>query len=678
MQRGAMRMSSASSKRISADTTPDTSPRHNTNDLTLHAGDLVQNAHQGVCKVLHGISATESPMVRREVILEPLLGARDSLQMALLQLEVDVADAAPTLPLHGNDAADSAPANLVNFVASSSASPPPTTRQRRKSTNSPNVSNRDILEWLHRPEAASTGIVAEALGMTTSGGSDKRAEETSESSGSGAFKRTFLRKNRSTPSIRGSVQYEGNLRGRNSSFASPAIRRFSSGSGKSSPKRSVTPTLYSSLTKNMSLNTHGTENFLYNADTITPREEDASYLYATNPLSPSGRGGTKSADPSPRVPNFREELLPDDAKAVNSSMLVALRMDSGATESGFADPAEEARRNSSPPTPNSEFVMSQTNSPRIVFQASVLEQDIRKFKTIGSGGGTGSTVHLSTAGALVVACKRIPIETYDEEQTARLLREIVISQEMVHENIVSVLWTTLEPRRYISLYMEYFETTLDEQLLQRAAAASSSASASAHCNFNEREIYTVVNHIASALAYMHRHNIVHCDVKPSNVFMHIADEWAESVCKLADFGELTVHNNSKGLRGKLSLKKRHRRSMNKGTLVYMAPEMISFEPSESAKGVYTSKVDVWSLGIVLFQLLHGGLYQPYQMENVRNLDLSSHVARGKRPNIVINEITQSLPELCKLYHRCTRRKESSRPSAADVCNVTELKLSTLQ
>jgi calcium/calmodulin-dependent protein kinase I len=88
--------------------------------------------------------------------------------------------------------------------------------------------------------------------------------------------------------------------------------------------------------------------------------------------------------------------------------------------------------------------------------------------------------------------------------------------------------------------------------------------------------------IASAVAYIHQFGIVHRDLKIENIIM--SDNSEESVPKLADFGMVKILGPEEKAQERL------------GTVAYAAPEVLLKKP-------YTKKVDVWSLGIILFMLL---------------------------------------------------------------------------
>jgi len=96
--------------------------------------------------------------------------------------------------------------------------------------------------------------------------------------------------------------------------------------------------------------------------------------------------------------------------------------------------------------------------------------------------------------------------------------------------------------------------------------------------FDEPQVARWVSQIADALAFLHRHHVIHRDIKPENILLD-----ADNNAKVADFGWSTVTA--------------HKRSTFCGTLDYLAPEMLG----ES----YDHRVDIWSLGVLMFELLVG-------------------------------------------------------------------------
>ena len=104
----------------------------------------------------------------------------------------------------------------------------------------------------------------------------------------------------------------------------------------------------------------------------------------------------------------------------------------------------------------------------------------------------------------------------------------------------------------------------------------------------EEEAWKIMEQVASGLAYLHKRNIVHQDIKPDNILLD-----ANNDCVITDFGI--------SLKAQSSLRKSMRVQANSGTMAYMAPERFSAEPHPIPAN------DVWSLGAMMFELLEGNV-----------------------------------------------------------------------
>ncbi len=146
-------------------------------------------------------------------------------------------------------------------------------------------------------------------------------------------------------------------------------------------------------------------------------------------------------------------------------------------------------------------------------------------------------------------------------------------------------------------------------------------------------IHEIFVKICRAVEFMHSKNLVHRDIKPENILM---SEDLEP--KLCDFG------------WSIELNKNESRQTFCGTYEYMAPEI--FETQN-----YNSAVDVWSLGVLLYELIHGK--SPFFGSSVFNIF----------KNIIKKQITfkEAIdPQAKALIRKILRINPMERPSVAEI------------
>jgi len=195
------------------------------------------------------------------------------------------------------------------------------------------------------------------------------------------------------------------------------------------------------------------------------------------------------------------------------------------------------------------------------------------LEEVGRGGM--AVVHLSWDLVLrrIVAVKALRPDIAD---TQSLRREAAAAFELTHDSIVRIYH--FEPgnqRQGSYLVMEYVPWASGEKWIADAGVSG----------LPVRPVIDVGAHICRAVAYAHSRNLLHLDIKPSNLFVDPAGEQA----KLGDFG-LACVSNAQGS----AIQARPI-----GTPAYMAPEQRQL----GAK--VTSATDVYQLGATLWDLLTG-------------------------------------------------------------------------
>ncbi len=154
-------------------------------------------------------------------------------------------------------------------------------------------------------------------------------------------------------------------------------------------------------------------------------------------------------------------------------------------------------------------------------------------------------------------------------------------------------------------------------------------------------ISSLVFQIAHAIEYIHRHGLIHFDIKPENIIvteMQLGDETVH-IPKIIDFGFAAP------LLGPLS-------GSLKGSLHYIAPELISGEK-------YDHRIDLYSLGVTLYQILTRTL--PFEATDPVEV-LKKH--QMESPTSVSELRPDAMPELVELVSALMEKDSHKRMSSA--------------
>lgn len=149
----------------------------------------------------------------------------------------------------------------------------------------------------------------------------------------------------------------------------------------------------------------------------------------------------------------------------------------------------------------------------------------------------------------------------------QLRREIEIQSHLRHPNI-------------LRLYGYFYDADRVYLILEYAAKGELYKVLQKETKFSEEKAAQYIHQLSRALAYCHKKHVIHRDIKPENLLLG-----AKGDLKIADFG-WSVHAPN------------NRRNTLCGTLDYLPPEMIEGKDHDQ-------NVDVWSLGVLMYEFLVG-------------------------------------------------------------------------
>jgi serine/threonine protein kinase len=167
---------------------------------------------------------------------------------------------------------------------------------------------------------------------------------------------------------------------------------------------------------------------------------------------------------------------------------------------------------------------------------------------------------------------------HDMVARKRFLREAEVSAHLKHDHILPLVEFGEEQGR-LFLVTPYIEGGTLARRLHRGPLSLA-------------EVHQLFSALVRAIAYIHRRGVIHRDLKPSNILLDQESGTGEVYVRLIDFGIATIS----GMAASAPLTTA---GHEMGTIAYMAPERL--------EGVAAPSNDIYSLGVILYQMLTGHL-----------------------------------------------------------------------
>lgn len=243
----------------------------------------------------------------------------------------------------------------------------------------------------------------------------------------------------------------------------------------------------------------------------------------------------------------------------------------------------------------------------------------KDLKKIGQGASGGVYIaHAVNSSNKVVAIKQMNLEQQPKKEL--IINEILVMKGSRHPNIVNYIDSYLL-KGELWVVMEYMEGGSLTEIVT-------------HSVMSEGQIGAVCRETLKGLKFLHSKGVIHRDIKSDNILLN-----TEGNIKMTDFGFCAQINE-------INLK----RTTMVGTPYWMAPEVVS-------RKEYGPKVDIWSLGIMIIEMIEGE--PPYLNETpLRALYLiaTNGTPRLKEPEALSNDIK-------KLLARCLQVDPVKRATA---------------
>ncbi|KAF4101847.1 serine/threonine-protein kinase PAK 6 [Onychostoma macrolepis] len=246
---------------------------------------------------------------------------------------------------------------------------------------------------------------------------------------------------------------------------------------------------------------------------------------------------------------------------------------------------------------------------------------LENFVKIGEGSTGVVCIAREKHSGRVVAVKMMDLRR--QQRRELLFNEVVIMRDYQHRNVVEMFKSALVEEE-LWVIMEYLQGGALTNIVSET-------------RLSEEQIATVCEAVLQALAYLHSQGVIHRDIKSDSILLSL-----DGRIKLSDFGFCA--QISKDIPKRKSLV---------GTPYWMAPEVISKSP-------YGTEVDVWSLGIMVVEMVDGE--PPYFSE--------TPVAAMKRLRDelapTVRNVHQVSPVLKDFLDRMLTRDPLERASATDL------------
>ncbi|KAF9161199.1 hypothetical protein DFQ26_004784 [Actinomortierella ambigua] len=265
--------------------------------------------------------------------------------------------------------------------------------------------------------------------------------------------------------------------------------------------------------------------------------------------------------------------------------------------------------------------------PSIVYSLLVLGRSLGK-------GAYGSVCEARWGNQLCAA--KLFLHSQSEFHQRAIQKETSILKNLRHRHII----------QFYRIHQENGHIYLLMELAERGSLADAIKGKLLHDDWPTK--IQIAREIAQGLAFIHKKGFLHCDIKSANVLLT-----KQMGVKLVDFGLAKSQSTDNSLPDS-----NHSGPRAVGTLRWIAPEILF-----SAKPNYSTKSDVYALGIVMWEMA-AGCTRPFKHEK-DDAAVALAVSKGTRETFPVNTPTHYR----ELAEKCWHENPLLRPEASQVAQI---------
>jgi hypothetical protein len=256
------------------------------------------------------------------------------------------------------------------------------------------------------------------------------------------------------------------------------------------------------------------------------------------------------------------------------------------------------------------------------------------------GNGMGTSLFSCLVDGWQCCMKEMDLEGVSEIEAKSFDTEVELLEKLpYHPNIARYLFHEKTDGR-VRLFMTKYAVSLRDVINTRRANVSAGTAS----YFYPGEVAKWAAQIANGVEFLHKHHVVHRNLKPDVILCTLDTRGFISQLAITEFDSAKAISKKKQAKTQI------------GTPSYMSPEVFCTDGSVP----YTQKVDVWGIGMMLYELIT--LMVPYEDEDFSKLNIL--IPSGTLPST--DHIANDYSSLLQIFKECTQLDPSKRPEVKRV------------